>query len=150
MILARLVLQENTQMPVLGICAGPQLFNITLGGKLVQHLPTAEDHIAYTPIQDKEHEIEITGGRILTSLFGKGKISVNTNHHQAADPEFLGSGLQVVACADDGVVEAIESTEERFLLGVQWHPERTRDINHQKKIFNAFIKASAGNRDFCV
>ena len=142
MTLARLVLRENVSMPALGICAGPELFNIALGGKLVQHLPTAENHIAHSPFKDKEHEIEITGGRILADLFGKRRILVNTNHHQAADPEFIGEGLVPVAHTDDGVVEALESREDRFLLGVQWHPERIRDAEHRQKVFGAFIGAA--------
>lgn len=147
MTLAKLVLQENAHMPALGICAGPELFNIALGGKLVQHLATAENHIAYSPIRDKEHEIEIRGGKILAGLFGTGRISVNTNHHQAAHPEFIGSGLEPVAYADDGVIEALESTEDRFLLGVQWHPERIRDGEHRRKVFGAFVQAAGAYRD---
>lgn len=142
MIVARLVLQENAHMPALGICAGPELFNIALGGKLVQHLATAEDHIAHSPIRDKYHEIEIRGGRILTRLFGKSRVSVNTNHHQAAHPDFIGEGLEPVAFTDDGVIEALEGTEERFLLGVQWHPERIRDAEHRQKVFGAFLEAA--------
>jgi len=141
MILARLVLEER-RMPALGICAGPQLFTIALGGKLIQHIPTAEDHIAHSAIRDKEHAVEIRGGRVLSGLFGRGRITVNTNHHQAPDPQFLGTGLQATAYADDGVVEAVESTDDRFILGVQWHPERIRDAEHRKKVFGAFVEAA--------
>jgi len=136
-ILAKLVLKK--QIPVLGICAGIQIINITSGGKLIQHLPAAENH---RPKEDQTHGVKITGGKILTSLFGAKRIFVNSSHHQAVDPEFVGSGLQVVAEADDGTVEAIESTEERFILGVQWHPERIRDLKHRKKIFSAFINTA--------
>ena len=142
MILARLVFEENAQMPLLGICAGPQLFNIARGGKLTQHLPTAADHIAHSQIRDREHQVWITGGRILKRLFGTGPIVVNTNHHQAADPDYIGKGLQAVARTDDGVIEALESTDDRFVLGVQWHPERMRDSNHRRKLFGAFITAA--------
>ena len=143
MILARLVLKENNRMPVLGICAGPQLCTIALGGKLVQHVPNPEGHIAHSHIRDQEHAIRITGGRILKSLFGAGPIMVNTNHHQAADTGHMGKGLRAVAFASDGVVEAIEGTDpDRFLLGVQWHPERMRDNSHREKLFAAFISAA--------
>ncbi|HNS33374.1 MAG TPA: gamma-glutamyl-gamma-aminobutyrate hydrolase family protein [bacterium] len=142
MILARLVLEENKSMPALGICAGPELFNIALGGKLVQHLATAKEHIAFAVTRDMEHEVKIVGGKILSGLFGKGRIMVNSNHHQAAHPDFIGRGLVVAAVADDGVVEAIESAEDRFLLGVQWHPERIRFAEHREKIFKAFISAA--------
>jgi putative glutamine amidotransferase len=72
---------------------------------------------------------------------------VNTNHHQAANPEFIGEGLQPVAFTDDGVVEALESREDRFLLGAQWHPERMRDDGHRRKVFGAFIKAAEKYRE---
>lgn len=145
--LARLILQENDAMPVLGICAGPQLMNIVLGGKLVQHLPDAEEHIAYSATYDKEHPVAIKGGRILADLFENRRITVNTNHHQAVHPDFVGQGLQPTAFADDGVIEAVEGLTDRFLLGVQWHPERVRDDEQRRKIFGAFIAASKSYRD---
>lgn len=140
MILARLVLQENKRMPVLGICAGPQLCTIALGGKLIQHV---EGHIAHSNIRDREHKITIRGGHIMKGLFGETSMTVNSNHHQAADPNHMGNGLQPVAYAEDGVVEAIECTDpNRFVLGVQWHPERVRFDDHREKIFGGFINAS--------
>jgi len=148
MILARLVLQENEHMPTLGICAGPELFNVALGGKLVQHLPTAnENHVAHSPTLDRYHDVEIRGGRILKRLFGDGPISVNSNHHQAADPGFMGEGLQPVAFTEDGVVEALESTADRFVLGTQWHPERVRDEEHRRKVFGALMDAAVEYRE---
>ena len=143
MILARLVLKGHVRMPVLGICAGPQLCTIALGGKLIQHVPNPQHHIAHSHIRDKEHAIRITSGRILKGLFGAGPIVVNTNHHQAADTGHMGEGLRAVAFAEDGVVEAIEGTDpDRFLLGVQWHPERMRDNSHRDKLFGAFVAAA--------
>lgn len=63
------------------------------------------------------------------------------------DPEFLGTGLEATAYADDGVVEAIEATDDRFVLGVQWHPERIRDREHSRKVFGAFIEAAREYRE---
>jgi len=140
LLLARMVLKENTRMPVLGICAGPQLCTIALGGKLIQHV---ENHIAHTSILDREHKISIKGGHIMKGLFGETSIIVNSNHHQAADPKHMGEGLQPVAYAEDGVVEAIECTDpNRFILGVQWHPERVRFDDHREKIFGGFMNAA--------
>ena len=145
MILARMVLQENTRMPVLGICAGPQLCTIALGGKLIQHV---EGHIAHSNIRDREHRVTIRGGHIMKGLFGETSITVNSNHHQAADPDHMGDGLQPVAFAEDGVVEAIECTDpDRFVLGVQWHPERVRFDDHRQKIFGGFVNAARGCRN---
>ena len=140
LILARMVLQENDRMPVLGICAGPQLCTIALGGKLIQHV---ENHVAPNNIRDLEHPVTIKGGHIMKGLFGETSITVNSNHHQAADPDHMGEGLQPVAWADDGVVEAIEGTDpNRFVLGVQWHPERVRFDDHREKLFGGFIEAA--------
>lgn len=146
MILARMVIEER-RMPTIGICAGPELFNVALGGKLVQHLDTAENHISHSAILDRYHEAEIRGGRILAGLFGKTRISVNTNHHQAAHPDFIGEGLQPVAFTDDGVIEALEATDDRFVLGVQWHPERIRDGQHREKVFGALLDAAREYRN---
>jgi len=145
MILARMVLQQNKRMPVLGICAGPQLCTIALGGKLIQHV---EGHIAHSNIRDREHKVTIRGGRIMKGMFGESSITVNSNHHQAADPNHIGKGLQPVCFADDGVVEAIECTDpNRFVLGVQWHPERVRFKEHREKIFGGFVNAARAYRN---
>ena len=145
MILARMVLQKNKRMPVLGICAGPQLCTIALGGKLIQHV---EGHIAHSNIRDREHKVTIRGGRIMKGMFGESSITVNSNHHQAADPNHMGKGLQPVCFADDGVVEAIECTApDRFVLGVQWHPERVRFNDHREKIFSGFVNAARAYRN---
>lgn len=148
MMLARMTLQENDRMPVLGICAGPELFNIALGGKLIQHLPTVENHIAHSPILDREHEIEIRDGHVLAGLFGKTRLMVNTNHHQAADPEHMGEGLVAAAFTDDGVVEAVECVDpDRYVLGTQWHPERVNNDEIRDKVFGAFMDAAREYRE---
>ncbi len=148
MIMARMVLEDSDRMPTLGICAGPELFNIALGGKLVQHVPNAEEgHIAHSAIRDRYHEIAIVEGSIMADLFGAGRIEVNSNHHQAADPDHMGEGLWATAFSDEGVVEALESEADRFVLGVQWHPERIRDAEHRAKVFGAFIEAAREYRD---
>jgi putative glutamine amidotransferase len=148
LLLARMVLKENGRMPVLGICAGPQLCTIALGGKLIQHV---ENHIAHTSLRDREHRITIKGGHIMKDLFGETSITVNSNHHQAADPQNMGEGLQPVAYAEDGVVEAIECTDpNRFVLGVQWHPERVRFDDQREKLFGGFINAARQYRSVNV
>ena len=137
------------KIPILGICGGHQLINIALGGKIVQHIPNAADH---QPVKRKKgkkgkqkvikHPVEITSGGILCRLFGNKKIVVNSYHHQAVDFGALGRGLKAVAFADDGVVEAIESTKLPFVLGLQWHPERLPWRDHAERIFRALIKAA--------
>jgi putative glutamine amidotransferase len=123
---------------VLGICGGHQLLNLAHGGKLLQHLPHAEAHGGGTI-----HAVTIRGGRILRGLFGESRIEVNSSHHQAVAPDGLGRGLAAVAFADDGTLEALEGEDHRrFLLGVQWHPERCRNPAHRRKLFGAFVQAA--------
>jgi putative glutamine amidotransferase len=135
MLIAGLVLRRG--IPVLGICGGCQLLNIAMGGKLVQHLDRAEAHAG-----GQRHEVELVPGSRLARIFGTDRIAVNSYHHQAADPAAIGRDLVVTARADDGTVEAVESTGPRFLVGVQWHPERL-DEDHRGLIFGALVAAAA-------
>lgn len=127
-------------LPVLGICGGHQLINLACGGRLIQHLPQAAMHTG-----GQCHPITIRGGRILREIFGEGRIEVNSWHHQAVSADGLGRGLVATAMADDGTLEALEGTDPvRFLLGVQWHPERAADPDHRRRLLGALIRAAAG------
>ena len=128
---------EETDLPVLGICAGHQLLAIAQGGKLIQHIPNAPYH---EKTGDTTHSVKIKGGKWLKSVFNEGSIIVNSNHHQAVKEDHFPSDFEITARADDNVIEAIEFKGERFVLGVQWHPERIKDIEHTKKIFDYFIE----------
>ncbi len=129
-------------IPVLGICRGMQALNAFCGGSLVQDIPSemgaAEKHSSggEEPIF---HDIQISKSSPLSEIMGFGSHRVNSYHHQAVKklaPEF-----SVAATAADGVVEAIFRTDKRFILGVQWHPERDSDaIPENAKIISAFIK----------
>ena len=136
LMLVRKVMNE-TDLPVMGICAGHQLLGISYGGKLIQHLPNAGDH---AKTGDTEHSITIKGGKWLKSIFKADSIIVNSNHHQAVRGDKIPDGFEIVAHADDGVIEAMEYKGDRFVLGVQWHPERTRNVEHTQKIFDYFIE----------
>lgn len=143
--LARSVLRRK--IPALGICAGHQLINIALGGKLVQHVPRHRATKAQAKRHErKKHAVEIRDGRILSRLFGKKRIEVNSSHHQAIPLSALGVGLQAVAFADGGIIEAVESLDHPFVLGLQWHPERMPWRSHGSKIFGALIKAAQKER----
>ena len=110
-----------TRKPLLGICFGVQALNVALGGTLVQHLETpATDHTD----KNSRHGIEVEPESVLARLGGRaGRYEVNSSHHQALDR--VAGNLRVTARSDDGVIEAVETTEPgRFLVGVQWHPER--------------------------
>lgn len=113
------------RLPLLGICGGMQLLNVVLGGTLYQdlhrELPDAKEHEQRNARSQPSHPVEVHDGSALAEVLGRGQLMVNSTHHQAVSK--LGPSLKVSATAPDGVVEAIESTEHPFALGVQWHPE---------------------------
>jgi putative glutamine amidotransferase len=114
------------ELPVLGVCRGLQLINITLKGGLVQDLGIAGDgmHEANAGI-DKQHGVRIESDSLLAEVTGCLSGEVNSAHHQAVGQ--LGEGLRVNCYAEDGRIEGIEWAEPAgrpFLLAVQWHPER--------------------------
>lgn len=110
----------NRQIPILGICRGVQTMAIALGGNLVQDLKTPLKHGQDAPRSEATHSVTISEGSTLYGLYGQENF-VNSFHHQAVKD--CGSHLHVVATAPDGVIEAVESTEQKALMGVQWHPE---------------------------
>lgn len=114
----------DTGKPILGICRGYQLLNVALGGTLIQHIKSADSHIAKNGA-DSVHKISAAEGTVLNKLY-KNTFYVNSSHHQALLT--LGQGLFVTAVADDGVIEAIEH-ESKPYIGVQFHPERMLDDN---------------------
>lgn len=104
--------------PVLGICKGMQLINLSFGGDLIQHLPSASKH-EYRK-KDQLHATCACKGSALEALYGS-YFPVNSAHHQGVDTP--GKGIVYTQYAEDGVVEALEH-EYLPILGVQWHPER--------------------------
>lgn len=114
---------DRTGLPVLGVCFGMQSMNVYYGGSLIQHIPDAVrteiDHSDHTT----RHPVTFVAGSLLAELSGPGPHVVNSTHHQAV--ERAAPGFRVTACAPDGIIEAIESHRDgRFLMAVQWHPER--------------------------
>lgn len=136
-----LLLQDafNLHKPLLCICYGTQSLNVWKGGTLTQHLTTPIDHKAGRTIAEA-HSVSIPEKSRYLSDFAP-EIMVNSSHHQAiATP---GDALEVVAIAPDGTVEAIEQPGNHFVLGVQWHPERTfADSRPSQVIFREFVDAA--------
>jgi putative glutamine amidotransferase len=142
-------------LPVLGICGGMQIINVALGGTLYQDIPQerpGSDQHRQPGRNDRPcHPVEVQAKtRLAAIVSGKRsgrpvQLQVNSTHHQAVRD--LGRGLLANAFAPDGLIEGIESTRHRFLLGVQWHPERLyRTIPEQARIFRAFVRAATGGR----
>ena len=126
-------------MPIFGICNGMQVINVLFGGTLIQHIPDVLEsdinHEQPHPKNTPTHEVILEEGSIMRELSDSDSISVNTTHHQAIDE--LGKGLLVTGKAPDGIIEAIESRDYKFLVGVQWHSEYVNtelDINLFKKL----------------
>ena len=149
-----LLLQDayNMRKPVFGICYGLQSLNVWRTGTLDQKLPQGVVHKAGRTVL-QAHRVQIAPESKLAGMLREAgalpesnvpAIPVNSTHRQAA--EILGDGLQLAAwCPEDGVKEAVEGTSpDHFVLGVQWHPERTYDTEvASRAIFHAFVRAAA-------
>ena len=139
----------EANVPVFGICRGIQIMSVAMRGDLHQHIPDISDIPQALPHKiatgDAPHEIEMSDGSLLHGLIGESVSSVNSSHHQAVDA--VGEGLVVTARASDGTIEAIEHPDKRFMLGVQYHPERMLHHSelreHAAKLFTAFIAAAS-------
>jgi putative glutamine amidotransferase len=133
----------DRDLPVLAICRGMQMLNVHLGGSLIQHLPEVARHRKLTP-EDKglpAHRVVVEPGTLLASVAGRETLEVNSRHHQAVAR--LGDGLRICARdPEDGVVEAIELPERRYVLAVQWHPENQAPKDpEQRRLFESFAGA---------
>lgn len=137
---------RHTDKPLLGICRGVQVLNVALGGTLHIDLPSlgTESHsLNMYPRSVVSHRITVEEGSALARILGSsGEHWVNSFHHQAVDAP--GEGLIITARSiPDHVIEAVELPGERFVIGVQWHPEELRTSEDAAKLFRAFIEASA-------
>ena len=120
---------EQKDLPILGICRGLQMLNVTRGGTLHQHI---EGH------KGAEHSMRPEPGSRIAVFVGTEDYTVNSRHHQAV--KGIGGGLIVTAWAADGIIEAIEDPARRFLVAVQWHPE-DRPATRDARILSAFAEA---------
>jgi len=129
--LAQLAL--NQEIPILGICLGPQVINVACCGKLNQEIPSR--HWKANRPEDW-HLVRIIQDSRLHQILQQDELLTNSLHHQAVCE--LGNGLCACACSDDDVIEAVESNSDRFILGVQWHPEKY--VQWHPEMYVEFVK----------
>lgn len=143
----------DRQLPMLGICRGIQTLAMSLGGHVEQDIkptPTLIKHSQTSHQSTQTHSVNITPGTLLSGIFdGEDTIYVNSFHHQAVDNP--GNHMRTAATAPDGTIEAIESSEQKPVIGVQWHPEWLADdglplfrwlvneaaIHHRMRLFHS-------------
>jgi gamma-glutamyl-gamma-aminobutyrate hydrolase PuuD len=125
--LALLTAALERDMPVLAVCRGSQVFNVALGGDLVQHLPDTLGHDEHRPVKGEwaDHDVRLEPESRVGGLLGE-RAPVKSHHHQGFGR--IGGGLRETGWADDGTVEALEDPERRFTVGVLWHPEEGEDM----------------------
>jgi len=128
------------RLPMLGICRGAQVLNVAMGGTLIQHLPdtTTVEHCLKERCSSPVHDVVVDAQSRLSTILGAESLGVNSLHHQAV--EQLGQGLFPVAWAEDGTVEAVESSGLNRMLGVQWHPELLLDDPRHAALFTWLIE----------
>ncbi len=141
-----LEIAERRAAPMLAICFGMQSLNVARGGTLVQDIesqvPNAVKHEQGQVYNRPSHHVRIEADSTLAQLAGSETARVNSSHHQAVNR--VGRDLRVIARAPDGVIEAIVDTRpDRFVLGVQWHPEIGWERDQfSQAIFKRFIEAA--------
>jgi putative glutamine amidotransferase len=139
----------ETRKPVLAVCLGMQMLNVSQGGSMIQDIPdlveTEIDHRPRQPGTELAHDITVVEGTRLHALLGVQSLQVNSIHHQACvvKPE---TGVVVSAKSPDGIVEAIELPDHPFAIGVQWHPEYLTDAGPHLSLFEALVSKAAASQ----
>ena len=142
-------------VPTLAICGGCQLLNVVQGGTLHQHVPDVYGRtVLHAPTDEmrkegrgRMHGVHIEKGTLLHSVVGRDELEVNSSHHQSVDRP--AEGLRVSARSPDGVIEALEWTDQPghpFVLAVQWHPERISSVREHMLLFEALVNAAQSDR----
>lgn len=135
----------DADKPLLGICRGHQVLNVSLGGTMIHDInkafPDKLEHMQEPPYDHREHEVVFVEGSKLGALMGAKRLRVNTLHHQAIDK--VAPELRVAAWSEDGLIEAVEAPDKRFVYGVQWHPEFLwpKDYTH-RRLFRRLVQES--------
>ena len=130
--------------PLLAVCRGMQALNVACGGTLyvdiASQLPSAEKHDWWPTYRRNKlvHNVTVSRTSYLARILGEVELRTNSLHHQSVNK--VADELKKVAYALDGVVEAIEHLDKRFVIGVQWHPEWLQNQQPMRKLYKAFIE----------
>ncbi|MFC7394478.1 gamma-glutamyl-gamma-aminobutyrate hydrolase family protein [Scopulibacillus cellulosilyticus] len=146
MLLIQEALKRN--MAIFAICRGSNMLNVAAGGNIIQDIlsqnPHPLQHYQLAPRDYCSHQIVINTGTLLHQIIQLDKMKVNSFHHQAVKNP--APGFQISAASSDGVIESIESTVHRFVLGVQWHPgDLVQKDSYAKQLFQSFVNACQSN-----
>jgi len=135
-------LAYKRKIPTFGICRGIQVMAIALGGSVhqdISHLKVIQ-HSQNAPRWASSHKVKLSPTSFLKELIGCDEIFTNSFHHQAVNR--IPKGFKAVGKTSDGIVEAIESEENLFFCGVQWHPEEMFFSDaYSKHLFEGFVKS---------
>jgi putative glutamine amidotransferase len=141
-------------IPILAICRGHQLLNVAFGGTLLQHIDSGQHRADFRTegYPSRWHSVSLLPDSRVARAFGTTEFTINSRHHQAVTKQDLAGGLRAVGYADehgDTLIEAMESAAHRWVVGVQWHPERLEEHQPafhplQRRLFSAFIAAARG------
>jgi putative glutamine amidotransferase len=142
--LARRALERD--LPLLGVCRGMQLMNVAVGGTLLQHLPETNGHHEHRrkagTFDGADHDVRLAEGSLAARAAGEVIHATKSHHHQGVDD--IGEGLEVTGWATlDDLPEAVEAPENRFALGVQWHPE----ADERSRLVAALVAEAATARN---
>jgi len=129
-------------IPVLCVCRGYQLLNVAMGGSILQDIE-GEGHKWHDDdsASSRYHEVTLDAGR-LAAVYGHTAVRVNSRHHQGITAERVAPGLEITAASHDGLIECLESAQHRWVVGVQWHPERPEMHPESASLWDAFVGAS--------
>src|SRR5215217_3823883 len=142
---------ERRQIPLLAICFGMQILNVSRGGTLIQDIrsqvPEAIKHQQGVPRGRPSHRVTLLENSQLSQIAGTRDALVNSHHHQAI--ESIGADLVATAWTTDGVIEALEDPRpDRFVMAVQWHPELGwQDNVLSQQLFKSFVNQTAQARE---
>ena len=135
----------KADIPILGICRGMQALNVFCGGNLYQDIPTEYNTETVHTLEKPAvafHNINVIEDTPLFDMVKRVSFCTNSYHHQAVKD--VAPYFSVAALSEDGIIESIYHNSKRFVLGVQWHPERNQDkIPENKAILDGFVKICA-------